>query len=55
MLGIGAISFMHLPLPAPSPAMRALSGTLAYILLALVGATGAALLYRYGPSRAKAK
>lgn len=55
MLGIGAISFMHLALPAASPAMRALSGTLTYILLAVVGATGAALLYRYGPSRPKAK
>jgi membrane protein len=55
MLGIGAISFMHLALPAAGPATRALSGTLAYVLLALAGATGAALLYRYGPSRAKTK
>lgn len=53
MLGIGVIGFMHLAMPAAGAGMRALSSALAYVVLALVGATVAALLYRYGPSRAE--
>jgi membrane protein len=51
MLGIGAMRFMHLALPSSAPGIVSLSKVLTYVALALVAATAAALLYRYGPSR----
>jgi membrane protein len=51
MAGIGAMSLLHIALPQASPLMRAVSMVVTYALLACVGASAAALLYRYGPSR----
>ncbi|TCJ39953.1 YihY/virulence factor BrkB family protein [Parafrankia sp. BMG5.11] len=51
--GIGAMSFLDGALPSNNPVIEALSVVFTYGLLGLVGATGAALLYRYGPSRDK--
>ncbi len=53
MAGVSAMGFLHLALPGASPLAAALSIIVTYVLLGLVGATGAALLYRYGPSRDK--
>jgi membrane protein len=55
LLGAGAMRFMHELVPADSPALLAISRVLTYALLGLVGATSAALLYRYGPSRERSR
>lgn len=52
---VSAMGFLHLALPGASPLTAALSVALGYLALGLVGATGAALLYRYGPARDKPK
>jgi membrane protein len=51
MAGIGALGLLHVALPEASPVVRAISVMASYVLVACVGATAAALLYRYGPSR----
>jgi membrane protein len=55
MLGIGAMGFLHVAMPTASPLMQVVSRVLAYVVLALVGATAAALLFRYGPCRDEPK
>lgn len=50
MVGIGAMGFLHVAAPSASPLARILSRAVAYVVLALVGATAAALLFRYGPA-----
>jgi membrane protein len=51
MLGVGAMSFLGVALPTASAVAKIVSQIVAYAVLALVGATAAALLYRFGPSR----
>jgi membrane protein len=51
MVGVGAMRFMHLALPTAAAATVSISKALTYIVLGIAAATGAALLYRYGPSR----
>jgi membrane protein len=53
MLGVGAMSLVHVALPEAGPVMKVATQVLTYVLLAAVGATAAALLYRYGPAREK--
>jgi membrane protein len=55
MLGIGAMSFLGLALPKASATARMFSHVVAYLILAVVGATAAALLYRFAPSRDEAR
>lgn len=51
MAAIGALGLLHLALPQASPWVRGLGLAATYVLIGCVGATAAALLYRYGPSR----
>ena len=51
MLGAGAMRYMHIALPDAGMSLLSLSKVVTYVVLGLVAATAAALLYRYGPSR----
>ena len=58
VIGIAAVAslgLLHVALPAASPVMVALTRVLSYLCFALIAASAAALLYRYGPSRDNAK
>ena len=52
---IGAMSTLHQLLPSTGPAGLIIGKVLAYVILAAIAAAAAATLYRYGPSRARAK
>lgn len=55
LLAAGAMRFMTALVPPSSLVLLTLSRILTYLALALVGATAAAVLYRYGPSRERAR
>jgi membrane protein len=55
MLAAGALGFLHHLFPAANPVLLFLSKVLSYLVLALFAAAAAATLYRYGPSRDKAR
>ncbi|WP_234024794.1 YihY/virulence factor BrkB family protein [Tsuneonella amylolytica] len=50
-IGVGAMRFMPDALPAAGGLVLVLGRLVTYALLGLAAATGAALLYRYGPAR----
>lgn len=52
---VAVLGYVDDMIPASSPLQIAASKALSYLLLALAAATGAAALYRYGPSREKAE
>lgn len=53
-ISVTILGYLDELLPASSPLLIVVSNALSYLLLALAAATGAAALYRYGPSRDKA-
>jgi membrane protein len=53
ILGVGALGYLRVVLPEASPVAVIAARVLTYAILALVAATAAAMLYRYGPSRDK--
>ena len=55
ILAVAALSKMDLVLPFAGPATIAASQMLSYVLLGLLGATVAAALYKFGPSREEAR
>ena len=55
ILAIAALNFMHFAMPQGSGMLVAAGRVLSFILVALVAAGMAALLYRYGPSRENAR
>lgn len=55
LFAIAALGHLDTLWPGAHPVLLGLSTALSYVVLALLAAAGAATLYRYGPSRDKAK
>jgi membrane protein len=55
ILSVAMMAFLDSLIPGAPPAVLLLTRLLSYLILAGLGAAGAATLYRYGPSRAHAR
>lgn len=55
LIAIAALGYLHELVPHAPPFLLLLGKFASYVLLALAAAAGAATLYRYGPSRQKAR